>query len=129
MPEVKYGLAVDQGGSVLAASLIGPARAKYLLMTGDTIDAKTAYEWGLVDFLVSPEELDAKAFDMASRIAKNAHRAVMAAKELVDETWSDAVRAAMRRELTNQLALYGSEEFQEMREQRRKAIAAKAAAR
>jgi enoyl-CoA hydratase len=118
LPEVKYGVCVDQGGSALAAALIGPARAKYLLMTGDIIDAKTAYEWGLVDFVVSPEELDAKALEIAARIAKNPQRAVLAAKGLVDDLWSDTVRAAMRRELTNQLVLFGSEEFAELRQLR-----------
>jgi enoyl-CoA hydratase/carnithine racemase len=127
MPEVKYSLAVDQGGSLLASTLIGPARAKYLLMTGDTIDATTAYDWGLVDFLVSPEALEAKAFSMAAQIAKNARQAVLAAKALVDEDWSDKVRAAIRRENTAQLALFASEEFLELREKRRAARAAKAA--
>jgi enoyl-CoA hydratase/carnithine racemase len=124
LPEVKYALAVDQGGSALAATLIGPARTKWLLMSGDTIDAKTAYEWGLADFLASPEELDAKAFEMAAKIAKNPAQAVLAAKELVDELWADTVRAAMRRELTNQLALFASEDFNALREKRRQHLAA-----
>jgi len=119
LPEVKYALAVDQGGSYLATSLIGPSRTKWLLMSGDFIDAKTAYEWGLVDFLVSPEELDAKAFEMAAKIAKNPHKAVVSAKELVDELWSDGVRAAIRRECNNQLMLYGTDDFNALREARR----------
>lgn len=126
LPEVKFGLNVDQGGSALAASLIGPSRTKWLLMSGASIDGKTAYEWGLVDFLVSPEELDAKAFEMAAKIAANPYRAVCASKELVDELWADGVRAAMRRELVNQLALFGSEDFVALREQRRAERAAKA---
>ncbi|MGE0387877.1 MAG: enoyl-CoA hydratase/isomerase family protein [Gammaproteobacteria bacterium] len=125
LPECKYGLAVDQGGSALAASLIGPARTKYLLMSGDSIDGKTAYEWGLIDFLLPPEEVDAKAFEIAARIAKNPGRAVLAGKELVDELWADGIRAAIRRELTQQLALFASEDFLELREKRRTQAAAK----
>ncbi len=122
---MKYGLSVDQGGSALAASLIGPSRTKYLLMTGNTIDAKTAYEWGLVDFLVSPEELDAKAFEMAVSIAKQSSwSAVTSAKKLVDEIWADDMHAAMRRELNAQVALMASEEFIEMKRKRQEAIAA-----
>lgn len=127
LPEVKFGLAVDQGGSALATSLIGPSRTKWLIMSGEMVDAKTAYEWGLIDFLVSPEELDEKAFEMAAKIAANPYRAVCSAKELVDELWSDGVRAAMRRELTNQLALYASEDFLELREKRRQQRGAKTA--
>jgi enoyl-CoA hydratase/carnithine racemase len=125
LPEAKHGVCVDQGGSALVSSLIGPARAKYLLMTGDMLDAKTAYEWGLVDFLVAPEELDAKALEIAVRIARNPQRAVSAAKSLVDDIWSDVIRAAMRRELTTQLVLFGSEEFAELREKRQRQAAAK----
>jgi len=119
LPEVKYALAVDQGGSALAASLIGPSRTKWLTMSGESIDATVAYEWGLVDFLVDAEELDAKAFEMAAKIAANPYRAVLAAKNLVDELWSDNIRAAIRRELVNQLALFASEDFLELREKRR----------
>jgi len=119
LPEVKYGLAVDQGGSYLATSLIGPARAKWLMMSGDSIDAKTAYEWGLVDFLFEPAEVDSKAFEMAAKIAKHSGPAVTSAKELVDELWSDGVRAAIRRECTNQIMLNGTDEFLAMREARR----------
>ena len=126
LPEVRYGLSVDQGGSALAASLIGPARTKYLLMTGNMIDAQTAYEWGLVDFLVSPEDLDARSLEIAVNIAKQAsYRAVLTAKQLVDELWSDAVRAGMRRELVSQVALLSSEEFLEIREKRRQTLAPK----
>jgi enoyl-CoA hydratase len=125
LPEVQFGLCVDQGGSALAASLIGPSKTKWLLMTGDRIDANTAMDWGLADFMVEPDKLDETAFEMASKIAKNASRAVTAAKELVDELWADGVRAAIRRELTAQLALFGSEEFAELKKQRQAALAAK----
>jgi enoyl-CoA hydratase/carnithine racemase len=125
LPEVKFGLAVDQGGSALAASLIGPSKTKWLLMTGDAIGAQTALDWGLVDFLVAPEELDAKVLESAAKIAANPRRAVLAAKELVDELWADGVRAAVRRELTTQLALFASEEFAELRAKRQAAMRAK----
>jgi enoyl-CoA hydratase/carnithine racemase len=121
LPEASYGLSVDQGGSALAASLIGPARTKYLLMTGARVDARTAYEWGMVDFLVSPEELDGAAFDMALQIARQpSYRAVLSAKALVDELWAHEVRGAMNRELMMQVGLLTSEEFVELREKRRR---------
>jgi enoyl-CoA hydratase/carnithine racemase len=127
LPEVKFGLAVDQGGSAMAWSLIGPSRTKWMLMTGDPVDAKLALDWGLVDFVAPRAELDAKTMEIATKIAKNSYRAVLAAKELVDELWQDDIRAAIRREFTNQMALFGSEEFAELREKRRVALAAKSA--
>ena len=128
MPEVNYGLAVDQGGSALAASLIGPSRTKWMLMTGDPVDAQTALAWGMVDFIVPLEELDSHVDALARKIAAKPRQAMMAAKNLVDELWSDGVRAAIRRELQQQLALFASDDFEALRERRRADKAAKAAA-
>jgi enoyl-CoA hydratase len=128
MPEINYGLAVDQGGSALAASLIGPSRTKWMLLTGEPVDAQTALDWGLVDFVVPLEELDAHVEALARKIAAKPWRAVLAAKGLVDELWADGVRAAIRRELQQQLALFASEDFEALRERRRAEKAARSAA-
>lgn len=128
LPEIDFGLCVDQGGSALAMSLIGPSKTKYLLLTGDRVKADQALEWGLLDFLVEEEELDDKALEMAKKIAAKPYTAALAAKGLVNELWRDDMRAAMRRELTQQLALYGSEEFLQLRDQRRAEREAKAKA-
>ena len=40
---------------------IGRKRALEMLLTGDTIDARTAYEWGLVNRVVEPEQLEAES--------------------------------------------------------------------
>ncbi len=127
MPEVNYGLAVDQGGSALAASLIGPSRTKWMLMTGEPVDAETALAWGMVDFIVPLEELDDHVDALARKIAAKPRQAMMAAKNLVDELWSDGVRAAIRRELQQQLALFASEDFEALREKRRADKAVRAA--
>ena len=128
LPEIDFGLCVDQGGSALAMSLIGPSKTKYLMLTGDRVKADQALEWGMLDFLVEEEELDAKVMEIAQKIAAKSWTAVLAAKGLVNELWRDEMRAAMRRELTQQLALYGSEEFEQLREARRAARAAKESA-
>ena len=128
LPEIDFGLCVDQGGSALASSLIGPSRTKWMILTGDRVTADMAIEWGMVDFLVSEEELDDKVMECARKIAAKSHTAALAAKGLVNELWADAMHQAARRELTQQLALYGSEEFAQLREERRAQRAAKAAA-
>ena len=127
LPEVNYGLAVDQGGSALACSLIGPSRTKWMLMTGEPVDAQTALAWGLVDFVVPLEELDDHVQALARKIRGKPWRAVLAAKQLVDELWADGVHQAIRRELQQQLALFASEDFEALREKRRADKAAKVA--
>jgi enoyl-CoA hydratase len=48
---------------------LGPTRAKQLMFTGDTIDGKTAAEWGLANVAVPLAELEAATMQLAARIA------------------------------------------------------------
>ena len=48
---------------------LGPARAKQMMFTGDTIDGKTAADWGLANTVVTAEQLDAATMKLATRIA------------------------------------------------------------
>jgi enoyl-CoA hydratase/carnithine racemase len=55
---------------VPVARAIGRKRALELLLTGDPIDAATAAEWGLVNRVVPPEELDGAVDALAARICR-----------------------------------------------------------
>ena len=64
---------------------IGPARATALFVTGSRIDAKRAYEIGLVERLVEPSDLDAAVGRVLDAIVSGGPRAVNAGKRLVRE--------------------------------------------
>ncbi len=49
--------------------LIGPSRTRRLILEGKTIAAKTLLDWGLIDELAAPEELEATTLDFANRLA------------------------------------------------------------
>lgn len=49
--------------------LAGPMRAKMLLLTGDTIDGKTAAEWGLISRAVPADQLEQEVMNLAERVA------------------------------------------------------------
>jgi enoyl-CoA hydratase len=51
------------------AHLVGPMRAKMLMLTGDTISGKEAAEWGLVAKAVPSEQLEAEVMALARRMA------------------------------------------------------------
>lgn len=118
LPEARYGICADTGGTVLTTILAGPSRAKLLLLTGRKIDAQTALAWGLVDLVVEPDELDSVALDLCREIAANNRTAVRISKQLVDQTWEGTVRRGMRTELLAQTALIGSPEFTSLADQR-----------
>lgn len=67
--EVKLGINLMWNALPLAVELVGPARAKRLVMTGDLIDAETLHGWGFVDEVVEPDARDAAALAMAQRYA------------------------------------------------------------
>ena len=67
-PGVRIGLFCSTP-MVAVSRAIGRKRALQLLLTGEAIDAATAADWGLVNLVVSPAELDARAQALASQIA------------------------------------------------------------
>lgn len=113
LPEIDHGIITDGGGSVITAALAGPSRAKYMLMTGDRIDAAQALQWGLVDFLVADEALDGRALEVARKIAARPPIHVAIAKQLVDGLHGDQIRRGIREELVAITALYKTEDRQE----------------
>ncbi|GFO54919.1 short-chain-enoyl-CoA hydratase [Geomonas sp. Red276] len=68
-PEVTLGIMPGFGGTQNLARLIGPNRANELIFTGKMIDAEKALAWGIVNEVVAPEELMAKAREAATAIA------------------------------------------------------------
>jgi enoyl-CoA hydratase len=114
-PEVRYGIMTDTGGVPLITTLAGPSKAKWMIMTGEIIDAAQALTWGLVDWVVPPDELDDRAFEVARRLAAGPPLAIAATKQLVNAVWEGAVRGTMRGELLAQAMLFRSDDYQEAR--------------
>ena len=95
LPEVKRGL--FPGGSGTAISQRIPLGiALELTLTGDPITAARAYEVGLVNAVVPPEEVLVAAMALAERIAVNAPLSLVACKELVRLHATDTGKAAER---------------------------------
>lgn len=123
LPEINYGILPDTGGTQLMTRLIGPSRTKYMVMTGNRIDAATALEWGAVDFVVAPEELDERALEVARSIAAKPPLCLAMAKTMVDQASAGAVRNGIAQELMAQSYLFKTEDYAEaraaLREQRK----------
>lgn len=81
---VRRGLVPDGGGAYLLPRLIGPHRAKELLLLGDDLPAAAAERLGLVNRVVPGEELDSAADALAQRLASGPTRALALTKQLVN---------------------------------------------
>jgi enoyl-CoA hydratase len=115
LPEINYGLLPDTGGTQMLTALIGPSRTKYMVMAGDKIDAHTALDWGAVDFVVAPEELDDRAFSIARSIASKPPINLAMAKDMINLMHGPTIRTGTRAELMAQSYIFKTEDYAEAR--------------
>ena len=85
-PEAKLGFVAGWGGSHRLPARIGVARAKELFFTGKIIDAETAAQIGLADFVGDPAALDAHISELLAGIQTCSPEAVAQMKQLVDSS-------------------------------------------
>jgi len=79
----KLGLVYSLESSKRVVDLAGPSRAKWILMSGQQIQAQRAWELGLFDELVEPEELEKYTYEFAEIITTRAQFSVRMGKEMV----------------------------------------------
>ena len=84
-PEINLGIIPGFGGTQRLPRIIGRGRALEMLMTGDAIDAAEALRIGLVNQVVSSEELMDTARNKASQIASKGAVALKLIKECVND--------------------------------------------
>jgi enoyl-CoA hydratase len=83
-PEIKLGLIPGYGGTQRLPRLVGRGAALKMILTGTMIDAPEALRIGLVDEVVSADQLTARATELAQLLAAMPPLAVAAAIEAVD---------------------------------------------
>ncbi len=87
---VRAGLVAGDGGAVIWPALIGMAKAKELLMTGDIIDAQEAERIGLVNKVVPHDDLMETVMDLARRLATGPALAIRGTKHALNKRiWSE----------------------------------------
>jgi enoyl-CoA hydratase len=83
-PHVLMGLSAGDGGAIIWPHLIGYARAREYLMTGELIPAPKAAAMGLINYSLPLQELDAAVDAFAQKLAKGALRAISHTKQTVN---------------------------------------------
>ncbi|MGH9941587.1 MAG: enoyl-CoA hydratase/isomerase family protein [Pyrinomonadaceae bacterium] len=98
-PEINLGIIPGGGGTQRLTHLVGETRAMELILTGEMIDAQTAYQIGLVNRVVAHEELEAKTLELAGRIAEKSPIALRMGKEAVKTAARSTLDEGLRREI------------------------------
>lgn len=83
-PHVRLGLVAGDGGAMIWPQLIGFAKAKHYLLTGDAINAVDAERMNLISFVVPAGELDAYVDTYAQKLARGAQSAIRYTKSVTN---------------------------------------------
>ncbi|MBX5492308.1 MAG: enoyl-CoA hydratase/isomerase family protein [Chloroflexi bacterium] len=89
IPAGKLNITIGQRHIRRLVALVGPSRAKDLLMTGRLVGGEEALRMGLVDYLVPRAEVERFAHELAAQICASAPLAVRWAKEVVNRCLDD----------------------------------------
>lgn len=81
---VKVGIVAGDGGTLIWPAVLGPARAKHFLMTGDAVKADQALAWGMVNEVVPADGLEAAALAAAKRYADGPRQAIFFTKQVIN---------------------------------------------
>jgi enoyl-CoA hydratase/carnithine racemase len=111
LPENRLG-GLAGSGSVRLTRLVGPARAKEMLFTGETIATEQALAWGLVNRVVDGSALDA-ARTLAATIIARGPLSNQLAKQLVDAAQDKDIDAALSMSTIAQQRIFDSADLHE----------------
>lgn len=106
--ETNWGIIPDMCGTQLLPRLVGPAQAKKLIVTADTIGAEEALRIGLVEEVV--EDPIARALELAGQIAGKSRSSLVWAKRLVDLSYESDLSAGFDAEQEALAQLLGTDE-------------------
>lgn len=109
-PEVGLGIIPGFAGTQRMSRLIGTSRTKELIFTARTVKGQEAYELGILNKLVSAEELLTSAEELAAAIMKNAPLAVEKAKHVIQVGSELPLKNAIRLETEAEALLFSTED-------------------
>jgi enoyl-CoA hydratase len=112
-PHVRVGIVAGDGGTAIWPLVLGPARAKQFLLTGDPVTAAEAQAMGLVNRVVAPERLADEALAFAARLAAGAPLAVRYTKQAVNKLVKDALNVAFDTATALEIVTFQSEDHRE----------------
>jgi len=112
-PHVRVGIVAGDGGVAIWPLVVGPARAKQYLMTGDAVTAGEAERLGLVNRVVPGEALQEQALAFAQRLADGAPLAIRYTKQAVNKLVKDALNIAFDTSTALEIVTFQSEDHAE----------------
>lgn len=110
---IKLGLSPDGGGTYHLPRLVGYARACELTMLPTQIDAQTALQWGLVNWIVPAHEFDEKIKSVAKSLVDGPASAISRTKKLLNQSHDNTLPEHMELERLAQVENAAEDDFEE----------------
>lgn len=108
----KLGIIYNLAGTKSLVDLVGPARAKDILFSGRLLDAKEAFQIGLVERVYSEAEIEEKTYEYAQLLASRAQNSIIGLKRVISEVVYGATEES--EEIANMiLQSFESKEYKE----------------
>ncbi len=113
LPEVRLAVTPGAGGTQRLPRVVGPARARELILTGKVLTAEEAERIGLVNEVVPAGQAVARATEIATEIAQRGPIAVREAKRLIDLATDTDIDAGLAAELDASDRVFATEDMLE----------------
>ena len=110
---VRIGLSPDCGGSFFLPRVVGEKLAAEIFMTGETISAEQAFELGMINRVVSSENLMTEAMQMAQKLAQKPTAAIGRIKQMLNAAYSNDLRQQLDLEHKLQIESGKGNDFKE----------------
>jgi 2-(1,2-epoxy-1,2-dihydrophenyl)acetyl-CoA isomerase len=107
-PEVQVGLSIGNGISRYLPAVVGPARAKQLVLLSQRFTAREAHAWGLVNDVVASGMGIAAARELARELAGLPQEALQIAKHMLNQGFDSTTEVALATEVDAAIQLRGS---------------------
>jgi enoyl-CoA hydratase len=110
---VRVGIVAGDGGALIWPLLVGPHRAKEFLMRGHFINGAEAGRIGMVNYAVPPEQVMAKAHELAQELADGPTWAIRWSKLAVNKWLKHQANLIMDASLAYEMMTFGTEDQKE----------------
>lgn len=110
---INVGLVLDSGSSYFLPRLVGSARAFEMSTMGTKVSARQALEWGMVNKVVAPEELDDAVMIYAGYYAQAPTKAVAMMKKMLNKSFHSGLDTMLEYEAFCQELAGRSEDYKE----------------
>lgn len=109
----KIGLIPDSGGTYFLPRLVGLARASGLMMTGEKISARAAFDFGMIYKVWPDEEFNSNLDKLADQISAMPTKALLLTRTLLNSSMNNTLEQQLEQELKYQLEASGTYDFKE----------------